>query len=76
MIQLPFEMWNEIFSKCCFLSKIKLRMTCKSFYNFMYIKDLYNIEDVFLERICNDTLQQHKKITKLNKLKNTVEFIK
>ena len=43
-MNLPKEIWQIIFNKSCFISKMYMRMSCRLFYQILEITDFYNID--------------------------------
>ena len=59
MYQLPLDIWKLVFDLLDFESKIKLILTCRYFRNNLYIVDLYNIEDKYLDKLTTTILKYY-----------------
>ena len=83
----PIELWVVILEFCEFKTKIKLIQSCQYFNYNLYIYDLINIDNKYLELLKNSILQQYKfrfvvklnakyssKITNVSFMKNLKEL--
>src|SRR5271170_6160902 len=56
----PIDIWHVIFHHCDLLSQLKLIIVCSDFYHSFYITDLYNIPDIYENKLTKLVLQQRK----------------
>ena len=69
-MNLPKEIWQIIFNKSCFISKIHMRMCCRLFYQILEINDFYNIDEYYLMKLTDDIISKYN-ITMLKVLDNS-----
>ncbi len=55
-MNLPKEIWQIIFNKLYFISKIYMRMSCHLFYQILEINDFYYIEEHYLAKLTDDII--------------------
>ncbi len=56
----PLDIWHVIFHHCDLPSQLKLIIACSDFYHSFFITDLYNIPEVYQNKLTNLVLQQKK----------------
>src|SRR5271154_1338888 len=56
----PLDIWRIIFHHCDLLSQLKLIIVCSDFYHSFFSTDLYNIPDIYQNKLTNLVLQQRK----------------
>jgi hypothetical protein len=59
-----------IFNKLDILSQLRLRQTCKYFYQFLLVIDLYNINSKSRHKLTDTIIQQYKSLEQLDLLYN------
>ena len=64
-MNLPKEIWQIIFNKLCFISKIHMKICCHLFYKILEINDFYNIDEYYLMKLTDDIISKYN-ITMLN----------
>ena len=64
-MNLPKEIWQIIFDKSCFISKIHMKICCRLFYQILEINDFYNIDEYYLMKLTDDIISNYN-ITMLN----------
>ena len=55
-MNLPKEIWQIIFNKSCFISKIRVRTCCRLLYQILEINDFYNIDECYLMKLTDDII--------------------
>ena len=56
----PLDIWHIIFHHCDLLSQSELIIVCSDFYNSFFITDLYNISNIYQNKLTMLVLQQRK----------------
>ena len=75
-MNLPKEIWQIIFNKSCFMSKIHMRICCCLFYQILEINDFYNIDDYYLIKLTNDIISNYNITMLKTNIKITNALIK
>ena len=75
-MNLPKEIWQIIFNKLCFISKIRMRICCHLFYQILEINDFYNIDEYYLTKLTDDIISKYNITMLKSNLNITDEGIK
>ena len=63
IFELSVYIWHKIFEFSEFKSQINLRSCCKYFRNNMFIIDLYNIDELYLDKLNDSIIAHYPKMT-------------
>ena len=58
------DIWEKIFNYCDLLEQIRLLSCCHTFYENLFIRDLYNISRIYQQKL-NNTIIEQKKFSKV-----------